>query len=63
MTRPAFLTRPGVWIRTPRTGQTPTDYACAVQHNVKPRTPWSMADVAIAVLAVATLAGIAAGVM
>lgn len=35
MTRPAFLSRPGVWIRTPRTAQTPADYACAVEHNVR----------------------------
>ena len=61
MTRPAFLTSPGVWIRAPRTAQSATDYACAVQHNVKPRTPWTAADLVIAALAVAALAAIAAG--
>jgi uncharacterized protein (DUF1800 family) len=43
MTRPAFLSRPGVWTRTARTAQSPTDYACAVQHNVKPRS-WHPAE-------------------
>lgn len=43
MTRPAFLSRPGVWVRTARTAQSPTDYACAVQHNVKPRS-WHPAE-------------------
>ena len=35
MTRPAFLSRPGVWTRTARTAQSQADYACAVEHNVK----------------------------
>ena len=35
MTRPAFLSRPGVWTRTARTAQSRADYACAVEHNVK----------------------------
>ena len=43
MTRPAFLSRPGIWTRTARTAQSPTDYACAVQHNVKPRS-WHPAE-------------------
>ena len=54
MTRPAFRRRPGgVWTRTARTAQSPTDYArtaqsptdyaCAVQHNVKPRS-WHPAE-------------------
>lgn len=43
MTRPAFLSRPGVWTRTARTAQSPTDYACAAQHNVKPRS-WHPAE-------------------
>ena len=43
MTRPTFLSRPGVWTRTARTAQTDTDYACAVEHNVKPRT-WHPAE-------------------
>jgi hypothetical protein len=30
MTRPAFLTSPGTWVRTPRTDQTPAEYASAV---------------------------------
>ena len=55
MTRPAFRRRPGgVWTRTARTAQSPTDYArtaqsptdyaCAVQHNVKPRRSWHPAE-------------------
>ncbi len=44
MTRPAFLSRPGVWTRTARTAQTDTDYACAVQHNIKPRRSWHPAE-------------------
>ena len=43
MTRPAFLSRPGVWTRTARTAQSQTDYACAVQHNVK-RSGWHPAE-------------------
>ena len=43
MTRPTFLSRPGVWTRTARTAQSPTDYACAVEHNVK-RTGWHAAE-------------------
>ena len=35
MTRPAFLTTPGVWVRTPRTIQSAVDAACPVSHNVK----------------------------
>jgi len=34
MTRPNFLTQPGVWIRTPRTIQSRVDQACSVSHNV-----------------------------
>ncbi|MBK7024454.1 MAG: hypothetical protein IPH41_13450 [Sulfuritalea sp.] len=43
MTRPAFLSRPGVWTRTARTAQSQADYACAVEHNVK-RTAWHPAE-------------------
>ena len=43
MTRPAFLSRPGVWTRTARTAQSRADYACAVEHNVKPRS-WHPAE-------------------
>ena len=43
MTRPAFLSRPGVWTRTARTAQSQADYACAVEHNVK-RTGWHAAE-------------------
>lgn len=32
MTRPDFLTTPGVWIRASRIDQTRADYACAVEH-------------------------------
>ena len=43
MTRPAFLSRPGVWTRTARTAQSQADYACAVEHNVK-RGTWHAAE-------------------
>ena len=43
MTRPAFLSRPGVWVRTARTAQSQADYACAVEHNVK-RAGWHAAE-------------------
>ena len=43
MTRPAFLSSPGVWIRSPRTAQSQADYACSVEHNVKPRS-WHPAE-------------------
>jgi hypothetical protein len=33
-----------VWTRTARTAQSPTDYACAVQHNIKPRRSWHAAE-------------------
>ena len=41
--RPNFLNQPMYWTRTARTAQSPTDYACAVQHNVKPRS-WHPAE-------------------
>ena len=59
MTRPNFLLRPGAWTRTARTGQSPADYACAVQRSIP--TPMRAADLVIAALAVATLAAIALG--
>jgi hypothetical protein len=43
MTRPAFLSRPGVWTRTARTDQSAADYACAIEHNAK-RTVWHPAE-------------------
>ena len=55
MTRPTFLSRPGVWTRTARTAQTDTDYACAVEHNVKPRT-WHPAEWVMLVLFVGFVA-------
>lgn len=55
MTRPAFLSRPGIWTRTARTAQSPVDYACAVEHNVR-SSPWHVADLLIAAGFVAFLA-------
>ena len=43
MTRPAFLSRPGVWTRTARTAQSRADYACAVEHSI-PRRSWHAAE-------------------
>ena len=43
MTRPAFLSRPGIWTRTARTAQSQTDYACSVERNVKP-SKWHPAE-------------------
>ena len=57
MTRPPFMLRPLDWTRVARHDQTAKDYACAVQHNVKPKT--HPADVAMYVLAV--VVGIALG--
>jgi len=34
MTRPSFLTSPGVWIRTPRSTKSIVDDACSVEHSV-----------------------------
>ena len=33
MTRPNFLTQPGVWIRTPRSTKSAVDLACAVERG------------------------------
>ena len=51
MTRPNFLTTPGVFVRTPRTIQSAVDRACAVQHNVPSiSTAERVAGVLLAVL-------------
>ena len=36
MTRPAFLTQPGAWVRASRTAQSMADYACSIEHNERP---------------------------
>ena len=49
--RPEFLTRPHDWTRSSRTGQSPADYACAVQHNVRP-AKWHPAELVFMAMAV-----------
>ena len=53
MSRPKFLDRPSLWTRTPRTDQTPADYACACDIPTPHRfgwVNWSMLIMAAAVL-------------
>ena len=51
MSRPAFLQRPELWTRTPRTIQSAVDQACAVEHNVSPiSTTERVAGVILAVV-------------
>ena len=51
MTRPAFLSSPGCWLRTPRTIQSRVDQACAVQRSVSGiSTGERIAGVALAVV-------------
>lgn len=57
MTRPTFLSRPGVWIRTARTAQTDTDYACAVERSTR-RTGWHPAEWVTLLLFIAFLSAL-----
>lgn len=41
--RPAFLTSPGTWLRTPRVDQTRAEYASPVTRYVHERS-WQWAD-------------------
>ena len=54
--RPAFLTSPGAWIRTPRTSETPAEQACAV-HRVTVHKQGASADRVIVLGFAAFLAG------
>jgi hypothetical protein len=56
MMRPAFLTSPGAWIRTPRVSETPAEHACAV-HRVTVCKHGARADRVIYAVVFIVLAG------
>ena len=60
--RPAFLTTPNAWLRTPRTGQSPIDTACAVEAYTKAKRD-SLVDWVMAILFVCTLVAITLGAL
>lgn len=60
MTRPAFLTSPGSWVRTARIDQTRADYASAVTRYKHERSH-RVADWVIVALLVAVIAAFAMG--
>lgn len=56
--RPAFLTSPGVWLRTPRVDQSAADYASPVTRYTSETRMWEY--VAGVLLAIAIGVGLAA---
>ena len=60
--RPAFLTRPGLWLTTPRTAQSPIDTACAIEAYRKQKRD-SLVGWTMLILFVCTLVLIAVGAM
>lgn len=49
--RPAFLTRPELWTRASRTGQSAVDSACAVERSRKSGRAWHDWAVLVVLLA------------
>jgi hypothetical protein len=58
--RPAFLTRPELWTRTPRTGQSAIDKACAVEIREAKQARF---DWVLLILFVATVVAITLGAL
>lgn len=59
--RPAFLTSPGVWIRTPRDSQSRAEYATPITRYAHERS-WLASDVVIAAILVGVVLALCLGV-